>query len=292
LHFTLTLRQFSYSLVVTVLLLAILSFAAGELLSRPVRKSAGRVPQDIKIQTVILQTLANQSVSGWFIQGRQGQGAVLLLHGVRGHRLDMLERARFLNKAGYSVMLIDLPAHGESTGNRISFGFHEAKGVTAALRYLTQQLPDEKIAIIGVSLGAASVVFASMPAPPSAVVLESLFPSITEALIDRLNLHMGVLGTYFAPLLLWQLPYKIGVSAKQLRPIAAISAIHAPVLIASGSKDQHTTRAETSRLFQAANAPKELWIIKGAGHEDLHTFDRQIYETRILIFLAKYMQPH
>jgi uncharacterized protein len=292
LHFTLTLRQFSYSLVVIVLLLAILSFAAGELLSRPVRKSAGRAPQDIKVQTVILQTLANQSVSGWFIQGRQGQGAVLLLHGVRGHRLDMLERARFLNKAGYSVMLIDLPAHGESTGNRISFGFHEAQGVTAALRYLTQQLPDEKIAIIGVSLGAASVVFASMPAPPSAVVLESLFPSITEALIDRFSLHMGVLGTYFAPLLLWQLPYKIGVSAKQLRPIAAISTIHAPVLIASGSKDQHTTRAETSRLFQAANAPKELWIIKGAGHEDLHTFDRQIYETRILIFLAKYMQPH
>ena len=55
-------------------------------------------------------------LSGWFIAGRPGGGAVVLMHGVRGNRLAMLRRARLLHAEGFSVLLFDFQAHGESTG--------------------------------------------------------------------------------------------------------------------------------------------------------------------------------
>jgi pimeloyl-ACP methyl ester carboxylesterase len=287
---TVAMRQISYTIAFVLLLVALLIFAVGELLSQPAPQTIGTAPADISATSIRLPTAGNQSISGWFIKGNTKHGAVLLLHGIRGNRLNMLARARFLNKAGYPVLLVDLLAHGESTGKRITFGFHEADGINAALGYLAQQLPNEKIAVIGVSLGAASLVLANTPIQLSAVVLESMFPSITEAVINRLKLHMGASAGYFAPLLLWQLPFKIGISADQLRPIAAMPELHAPVLIASGSKDLHTTLAETQHLFQAANLPKQLWVVDGAAHEDLHAFNPKIYESKILAFLAKYIR--
>ncbi len=260
------------------------------MLTRPARGTTGEAPKELKAKSVTLQTFPNESVSGWFIGGRPKYGAVLLLHGVRSNRHQMLSRAKFLNREGYSVLLIDLPAHGESAGHRITFGLREAEGVKAALSYMTQQLPNEKIVVIGVSLGAASFVLANAHPAPSAVVLESMYPTITEAIVNRLKLHIGQIGGYFAPLLLWQLPLRMGISPEQLRPIAAIPSLHTPVLIVSGSEDQHTTLSETMRIFQTANEPKELWAVEGAAHVDLYNFNPMAYESRISTFLAKHIR--
>lgn len=199
----------------------------------------------------------------------------------------MLDRARFLKTAGYSVLLIDLQAHGESTGHHITFGAHEGPGVLAALRYLRQELPGERIGVIGVSLGAASLVLAKPEPAPDAVVLESMYPTIDEAVTDRLVMRIGQLGKHVAPLLLWQLPWRLDVSTDQLRTIVEIPKLNAPVLIASGTKDQHTHWAETERIYAVASEPKELWAVEGAAHVDLYTYSPAAYQAKILQFLSK-----
>ena len=128
----------------------------------------------------------------------------------------MLGRIKFLNQLGYSVVLIDLPAHGQSTGDQITFGFNEAEGVKFALSYIKKRFPNENIGVIGVSLGAASFVLSKQSAMVSAVVLESMFPSIEDAVKDRLHLYLGKAGGVFAPLLLWQLPLRINASPVSL----------------------------------------------------------------------------
>jgi alpha/beta superfamily hydrolase len=52
----------------------------------------------------------------------------------------MVNRARFLHAAGYTVLLIDFQASGESPGKAVTFGYREANDVKASLRYLHQQL--------------------------------------------------------------------------------------------------------------------------------------------------------
>lgn len=268
----------------------VIVLAAGEMLSRPARSRIGAVPAGLDVHGVTLATPSAGAVSGWFIPGKPGGGAVLLLHGVRSNRNQMVARARFLHAAGYATLLIDLPAHGESGGDRITFGVREAQGVRAALDYLRQTALGERIGVIGVSLGGASLVFADVLPAPSAVVLESMYPTIAEAVTDRLVMRFGASGQAIAPLLLWQLPIRLGVSADELKPIDGIGKLRAPVLIASGMLDQQTTIAETRRLFAAAAEPKALWEVEGAAHVDLHAFDPRAYEKHILSFLGKHLQ--
>jgi fermentation-respiration switch protein FrsA (DUF1100 family) len=263
---------------------------AGELLSYPARRVIGPPPVDLHATAVEISTSAGGRVSGWMSPGKPKHGAVLLLHGVRGDRREMVDRARFLGKLGYGILLIDLPAHGQSSGDRITYGAREAEGVKAALSFLAQSQPNERIAVIGVSLGAASLVL-SRPSPqPSAVVLESMFPTIEEATYNRLSHYLGSSAGFFAKLLVEQLSLKLGVSPAQLHPIEETSALRCPTLIVSGSTDRHTTRNETKRIFDATPEPRELWIIDGAAHVDLHAFTPLAYEARVGAFLAKHLR--
>jgi fermentation-respiration switch protein FrsA (DUF1100 family) len=283
------MRRAIFAVAIAALLGVVLVFGAGEVLSRPEQRNIGQAPPDLHAETVRLATSPTESVSGWLARG-YGRGSILLLHGVRADRTQMLDRARFLLAEGYSVLLIDLPAHGESSGKRITFGAHEAAGVTVALRYLADELPNERVGVIAVSLGAASLVLARPSLPLSAVVLESMYPTITDAVVNRLTIRLGPSGSFFAPLLLWQLPWRAGVSVKDLRPVAAVSNLRAPLLVASGTKDQHTPWPETERIFAAAKQPKELWAVQGAAHVDLCSYDPAAYKAHILKFFSKHLR--
>lgn len=114
----------------------------------------------------------------------------------------MLSRMRLLNAAGYSVLAIDLAAPGESAAARITFGANESRGVAAAVTYLRQACPGERIGIVGVSLGAASFVLARPRPVVDAVVLESMYPTIEDAIANRLAIRLGPVGRHLAPLLL------------------------------------------------------------------------------------------
>lgn len=284
------MRRLLIALATVTLVIGIAFAGVGELLSQRTSIQVGPPPAELHARSFTLHDRVSDSISGWLSRGTPGAGAVLLLHGIRADRRQMLERAKFLARAGYSVMLIDLPGHGESGGERITFGYREAEGVRAAMHYMTEMLPGERTAVIGVSLGAASFVLSKVSPAPDAAVLESMFPTLEEAVADRLELHAGPMASMFTPLLLWQLPIRLGFSADALRPIAELPTLHCPVLIASGAEDRHTKLPETKRLFESAGQPKELWVVGGAAHEDLHDYNPGEYEARVSAFLRKYLR--
>ena len=141
--------------------------------------------------------------------------------------------------------------------------------------------------MVGRSLGGAASLLAS-PLNIDALVLESVYPTITEAIHNRVSMRFGVLHHILAPALLVQLQPRLGVSPSQLRPIDHIQDVGCPVLVASGDCDQHTTWAETQRLFGAARKPKQLALFEGAAHTDLLTYDRNKYQT-IIDFLNSHL---
>ena len=231
------------------------------------------------------------TLRGWLVPGRRGAGVVLLLHGIGGSRLDMVERARFLHAAGYGVLLFDSRAHGESGGERITFGYLESLDARAMLDFLRRQVPGERVGVIGISLGGAAMLVGPQPLDVSALVLEAVYPTLTEAIDDRLAIRFGPLGPPLAPLLTVQLRPRLGFTADELRPIDGIDRVEAPVLVIAGTADRHTTRAESQRLFARARPPKELWEVPGAGHVDFHQAARAEYEARVGRFLASTLRP-
>ena len=278
-------------LVLAVLLGSAVVWTVGSQLIAAAPRTIGQPPMDLEAQSVTFHSDSGSQIHGWLCRGAMGRGAVLLLHGVRGNRLDMLSRAEFLQRAGYSVLLIDFQAHGESPGRNITFGYLESRDVTAALRYLHKELPKDRVGVIGVSMGAAAYVLAEDRPVVDAVVLESMYPTIEQAVRDRLRLHLGRMGPALAPLLVNQLERRLGIEASQLRPINRMQAVHAPLLLVSGTLDRHTDISEARDLFSAASAPKRFWAVEGAGHVDLHQFAGAQYEREITEFFCQYLRP-
>lgn len=284
------LRKITIQILALSTVLAIALFLTGSLLTAPASTAVDSLSADFPVERVSIPAGGQSTVQGWLVYGEPGGGVVLLVHSMRSNRLEMLSRARFLNKQGYSVLFIDLQAHGETAGDKITFGLKEAENVEASVDYLRQHFPGERLAAIGTSLGAAAIVLAKRDLRLDAVILESLHPTIEEAVDNRLKLHLGEYGSLLLPLVLWQLSFGLDTPLDALNPIKRIVNLNAPVLFISGTHDVHTTQSETERLYAAARAPKELWIVPGAWHFNMHTYAGRTYERHVTDFLAQYLR--
>lgn len=277
--------------VLAILLLIVLVFwFAGTLLISPVQRTVGRLPADLAGGSVEFPSESGSLIRGWFLPGRPGADTIILMHGVRASRLDMLERARFLSRAGYSVLLFDFQAHGESAGKQITFGFLESRDAQAAVKFVRAEAPQEKVGIIAVSMGGAAALLAAPPLSVDAIVLEQVYPTLDQAISDRISMRLGPWSTVLAPLLSWQLRPRLGVRAEALRPLAHAGKISAPKLFIGGTEDQHTTPQEMRKLFDAAAEPKELWMVPKAKHVDLCRFGQLEYQARVRKFFARHLR--
>ncbi len=250
----------------------------------------GILPDDLQGKEIELQSASGATVSGWHIRAEAEQGVVVLLHGVRANRLSMLERARFLRGHGYAIVTIDFQAHGESTGERITAGHLEKHDVRAAVDYAKAEYPGEPIGVIGVSLGGAAAILGS-PLGIDALVLESVYPDIEQAIHNRVRHRLGWLSYIPAELLLLQMEKRFGIKSTELRPIDHIADTNCPVFVISGADDWHTTREETQQVFEVARHPKLLWIVDDTAHVDLHRAARAEYEEQLMAFLNRYLKP-
>lgn len=283
------LRWATYGLFTLAALAIACAWEAGTLLIHPAQHAIGEPPDDLPIKPVIFASDSGSFIHGWFIAGTPGHGAVLLLHGVRANRLSMLDRARFLRTAGYSVLLIDFQASGESPGQAISFGYRESQDAQAAVEQLRQLAPRERIGIIATSMGAAATLLAEPPLKVDAMVLEQVYPTIEQALNDRLTLHAGAIGRWLAAPLLATLQPRLGISAEKLRPIDKIPYVTVPKLVIAGDHDQHTHIHESLSIYAAAAEPKQLWIVHGAQHIDLYRYAGNDYVVHVLAFLDAWL---
>lgn len=262
---------------------------AGDLLIHPAPARIGAPPRAFPARKITFHSASGSMIHGWFARGR-GRGAVLLLPGVRANRLSMLDRAEFLLGAGYSVLLIDFQASGESPGRKITFGYLESRDASAAVTELKTLAPGQPVGVLGTSMGGAAVLLAKPPLKVDAMILEQVYPTLAQALDDRMRLHAGLLGEWIEPLLALTVKPHLGFTLQQMRPIDHIRTIRVPKLLIAGSADMHTRLSESLAMFRAAAPPKNLWIVPGARHVNLGRLLGLAYKRRILRFFDTWLR--
>lgn len=265
--------------------LLVASWLVGSSLISSANRPIGPPPNDFPFSTIEIASESGSVLAGWHHEVADPVATAILLHPIRGDRRSMLSRARLFRKHGYSTLLVDLQAHGESKGSNITIGHLEKHDVTAAIEYVRAAEPDEKIVIVGRSLGGA----ATLLARPSvdAVVLEAVYPTVSEAVHNRIKMRIGFLHHIVAPLLLMQLKPRLGISTDQLRPIDQLVHLNCPIVVATGDQDEHTTIGEARQIYDLVNSPKQFVAFEGAEHEDLYTFDALKYEEEVVGFVNR-----
>jgi fermentation-respiration switch protein FrsA (DUF1100 family) len=265
------------------------SWWVGSELVRPAQHRVA-LPPDFPARVLTIQG-SGRTIAAWWVDRGERTPAVLLLHAIRADRLSMVARARLLARHGFSVLLIDLQAHGETLGSAITLGWRESADARSALEWLRHERSSSRVGVIGCSLGGAAVLLGGQPSGFDAAVFEAVYPRAARAIENRIRIGLGPLAPVLTPFLLVQLRPRLGIAASDLEPIRSIGRFGGPVLIAAGSEDRHTTLDESRELFEAAAQPKELWVVPGAMHQDLLSFDPIGYEARVVGFLARYLRP-
>jgi alpha-beta hydrolase superfamily lysophospholipase len=233
----------------------------------------------------------DHAIAGWWLDKGGDSPVILLLPAIRADRSSMLPRAQLLVDQEFSVLLIDLQAHGETPGGAITLGWRESADVQAAHDWLKRTAPMRRIGVIGCSLGGAAVLLGPQPSGFDAVVLEAVYPRAGRAIENRIRIRLGPLAPLLAPLLLVQLQPRLGISSHDLEPIRSVGHLGSPVLVVAGSRDEHTTLAESQELFGAAAQPKQLWVVNGARHQDFLSFDPTGYKSKVVGFLVEHLRP-
>lgn len=289
------LRRWSLVLLAALLFALVVVGGAGWMLVRPHRTVIGPPPAAFGTEAVRFATSDGLTLSGWFVRGAKGAGAVLLMHGVRSDRRENLGVAQELARRHFTVLLFDFRAEGESEGDRISTGAFESEDARAALDFVRREMPGEKVGAIGRSMGGAAALLGRGPLDVDALVQESVYPDVEQATDARMRLHLGPIGPWLSPLLLVQLRPWLGIGRDDLRPVDAVKRLRAPLMVLVGEHDRYLPVDEARRVFDAAPPatdayPKEFWVVPGADHEELRHGAPAEYDQRVVGFLERWLR--
>jgi alpha-beta hydrolase superfamily lysophospholipase len=231
---------------------------------------------------------------GWKVRAAHPNGDwVLLLHGRSQNRLSMIRYAEFLLGSGYSVVMMDARAHGESGGTIATYGHVERYDERSILDALTAAEHPQHIFAMGESMGAAVALQSAAIDPRiEAVIAEGAFRNLHEVIFDYAGLRVSAfLGkTFFRPaamLAVHETEHQVGFRLDDVSPEASVAARSFPVLLISGLRDHNVPKRHAEAIFLAASGPKELWLVPKARHQKAMETAPEEFQSRVLRFFLR-----
>jgi fermentation-respiration switch protein FrsA (DUF1100 family) len=266
----------------------LLSLVAGALLAEgalhPFRRAL--IPAAIDREELQVKadgaSLANVSIAAqdgvalqaWYLRPQHGIGdAVILFHGMGDNRFGMTGYADLFLRHGYSVLMPDSRALGESGGAIATYGLLESNDIRRWFEWLTAAQLSRCVYGFGESMGAAQLLY-SLRAEPHfcAVDVECPFATFREIAYDRMGqrFHTGPwLGrTLLRPMVESAFLYarwKYAVDLQQVSPEGSAAATQVPVFLIHGQNDNNIPIRHSKRIA-AKNSRAVLWEVPNTGH--------------------------
>lgn len=248
-----------------------------------------------QLQEVSIRAADGVALRGWFIQPEHSNGnAVVLLHGVTDNREGMGGFARPFLAHGYSALLPDARAHGESGGTLATYGVRERDDVHLWVSWLEEQHAPTCVYGLGESMGAAILV-QSLAVEPRfcGAIAESPFATFRDGAYSKFS-EMSGLGLWFGktlgrPMIESGLLYarlRYGVDLTQANPSYAVKHSSVPLLLIHGGADNHIFPVNSEKLHRIDAAHSQLWEVPGALHTGAWNADPQQFESRMLQWCA------
>lgn len=236
----------------------------------------------ISYEDKTITTADNLELSAWYTPTQNG-ALILVAHGYAGGRSPAMHS--LFARHGYGVISWDARAHGESAGERCTFGYEEKMDVQAVLNFALALDDVEKVGAFGESMGAVTLIGATADQPQiSALVSDSAFAAI-EDMIARVVPH-----PIFAPFIQFFVERQTELTVDDLRPVNSIQQISPrPVFIIQGDSDLTVPSSSARRLYEASGEPRTLWIEAGVGHVGTYYAMPEEYEQRVIDFFAEYL---
>ena len=214
---------------------------------------------------------------GWFVPGRTDV-TILWFHG-NASNLSHPGRVEFIrlmhDRLGVGFFIFDYRGYGQSEGRSIRGGPLPGRpGRAGILCESREDVNPDRIVYYGRSLGGAVASHLATEEPPYRLVLESAFSSAPD----------------MAQVVFPFLPVRYVVTSR-FSNRDHLAGVHAPVLIIHGDGDDQVPVKQADTLYAIANEPKQLYIVRGADHNDVHYAGGEPYLETFAAFLDLPLAP-
>jgi dipeptidyl aminopeptidase/acylaminoacyl peptidase len=217
---------------------------------------------------------------GWFSQGQAyPQIAIIVLPGLSGNTAGAVPDAEMLARAGFSTLMFE---HRSCADPDLLFsaGYFEAQDVIGAVDYLRSRGDVDRIGAMGLSAGGTAVILAAAQEPAiEAVVAMGGFTSLQDDILDS-DAKLDLYSRLTRYLVQWHIHRQLGVHPRDINPARELGRISPrPVFLIYGEYE-----GIGPDMLEAANEPKELWVVPGTGHAGYRASALDEYERRIVTF--------
>lgn len=209
---------------------------------------------------------SNEKLACWYFSVPDSKGTVIMFHGYKANKSQLLERASIIRAAGYNALLVDMMGAGGSTGSEVTIGYKEAVNVLDCYRYVEKR-GEKNIYLFGISMGAAAIMKAvsDYDIHPAAIITEAPFARMSDAVRIRFN-SIGLPYFPLGPMLVFWGGVQHGFWAFNHNPCDYARKIECPTLIIYGAKDKRVGRQEIDDIDHNLKAEHKVLVFPDAGH--------------------------
>ena len=224
-------------------------------------------PSDV--HDVIQVERAGAKLRAWiFRPDRKPIGTVVLLHGIRDDKRNLVGAARHHVRRGWQALAVDLRGHGESSGKWLTYGVEESQDIAA----LVDEMERRKLLVHPLVVYGASIAiqFAARDQRVQAVAALAPFASLREVVPAYVSWLLGGLSVLIPSRFVKDIVDRSGATAgfdpDEACPRCVAPRIAGSVLLIHSRDDERIPYQHSVAIKQATRARSRLMLVDGVSH--------------------------
>lgn len=226
----------------------------------------------------------------WFPYG-DAKKVVICFHGYTSQGMsDYVGLSDYYRRQGFSMLLVDERAHGDSEGEYIGFGCLDRMDALGWIDWVLHRCGEEtQILLHGTSMGGATVLMTSgleLPSQVKGIVSDCGFTSAKEVFTHVLHSMYHLPAFPMIQIASLVNKKKAGYSLNECNAAKEVQKAEVPILLIHGDADTFVPCDMCEKIYENCASEKKMLIVKGAAHAESYYKDMEAYEDALSDFIG------
>ena len=223
--------------------------------------------------------------------GNNPKKAVICFHGYTSKGMnDFIGLSGYYLPKGYTMLLVDERAHGDSEGKYVGFGCLDRFDALKWISFMKERFGEDiKLLLHGISMGGATVLMTSgldIPTNVKGIISDCGFTSAKEVFTSVLNTIYHLPAFPLLNICDKMNQDRAGYGLDECNAAREVRKAKVPILLIHGDKDTFVPVSICHEIYQNIKGKKKKLIVEGASHAESYYKDQAAYEKAMDEFIG------